>query len=314
AVLCRDLDFLCAPGLHYNYCNAGYCLLGRIVETQTGVCFEEAAQQFLCRPLGLDRLMGRAENTLAHRVAVGHAPGANGALALAPLTILPRALVPAGLTLYATPSDILTFAAAHFPSASAAMPKRILSHATAAQMRQPQTTLPDCTHWGLGWKLIPARTRTFAGHDGGTVGQSAYLWAEPESETIVAISANGGLSAAAFKQIADPIFRAACGDIPEPQLPAILSDPGDLQVYEGVYENAGVRMVLRAEGDHVHGVAQQKYFGMPDIVFTMRPAGDHKFRVSLGGDDTIVMSFPSFNAAGRPDLFYAGRLHRRTGG
>ncbi|MBL8543731.1 MAG: beta-lactamase family protein, partial [Hyphomonadaceae bacterium] len=43
AVLCRDLDFLCAPGLHYNYCNAGYCLLGRIVETQTGVCFEEAA-------------------------------------------------------------------------------------------------------------------------------------------------------------------------------------------------------------------------------------------------------------------------------
>lgn len=314
-VLCKELDFLCAPGKYYNYCNAGYSILGRIVEIKRGMSFEDALQTYIAMRTGMQRMTGLASKAMLLRVAAGHVMADDkGTPALAPVTVLPRALVPAGLTVYTTASEMLRLAGAHLPKASKVFDTSLLSQDTAMQMREAQTTLPDGTEWGLGWKIIHHGGETFVGHDGGTVGHSAFLWTHPATETIVAINANGGASSLAFRAIADPIFKAvANGAVPEPELPRVLDDAGDLTPYEGQYDNKGVTMHLKAAGDHIEARAVQKYFGMPDTVFPMRPIGNHCFRATLGGDDKVVMAFHEFADDGRPQLFYAGRLHRRSG-
>ena len=47
----QKLDF--DPGARYAYSNFGYCLLGRIIETVTGLGYESYIQRHLLKPLGI---------------------------------------------------------------------------------------------------------------------------------------------------------------------------------------------------------------------------------------------------------------------
>jgi len=47
----QPLDF--NPGERYAYSNFGYCLLGRVIETVTGLPYHEYVQQAICTPLGM---------------------------------------------------------------------------------------------------------------------------------------------------------------------------------------------------------------------------------------------------------------------
>lgn len=51
AMLSHPLDF--APGERYAYSNFGYCLLGRVIETQTGQSYERYVQEHVLAPIGV---------------------------------------------------------------------------------------------------------------------------------------------------------------------------------------------------------------------------------------------------------------------
>ena len=68
-----------APGERFSYCNAGFGVLGRLVEVQRGMSYEQALRRFVAGPLGVDEVAFSADQALAFRTAIGHVrpePGA----------------------------------------------------------------------------------------------------------------------------------------------------------------------------------------------------------------------------------------------
>ncbi len=47
-------DMLSEPGTIYSYCNAGYCILGRIIEKATGKSYEQNLHDRIFEPLGMN--------------------------------------------------------------------------------------------------------------------------------------------------------------------------------------------------------------------------------------------------------------------
>jgi CubicO group peptidase (beta-lactamase class C family) len=305
-VLCADLEFISPPGRYYNYCNAGYAILGRMLEVVRGKSYDRVLRDHLLTPLGATRSTTYTEEAAFARTAVGHVPGHDGAPALAPPIELPRALGPAGFSLYSTVQDLVTYANAHMAG------EKPVSLLTAAAMRTAHSTLVDQASWGLGWKLISRDGVDFVGHDGGTIGQSAYLWTVPEQGLAIAMCTNGGRARIAWESLAFPLFRDVCGQVPEVTIPSQATDQFDLSPYEGVFENLGVVLRITAKDGGLTAVASQKAFDLPDIIFHMLPLGGGRFRATIGDDSKVVVAFLEHGPDGRPELFYAGRLHRRV--
>ena len=68
-----------APGERFSYCNAGFGVLGRLVEVKRRMTYEQALRQFVTEPLGVDEVAFSADQALAFRTAIGHVrpePGA----------------------------------------------------------------------------------------------------------------------------------------------------------------------------------------------------------------------------------------------
>ncbi len=68
-MLSQPLDF--APGQRYAYSNFGYCLLGRVIESATGMDYETYVRRDVLGPLGIGRM--RIGKTLASGRAEGEA-------------------------------------------------------------------------------------------------------------------------------------------------------------------------------------------------------------------------------------------------
>jgi CubicO group peptidase (beta-lactamase class C family) len=307
---CEQLEFLASPDRYYNYSNAGYAALGRLLEVLRGKSFDEILRDRLFAPLGASRSTTFAEDAAFARTAVGHSKtaderGCDEKMSVVPFLPLPRALGPAGFTLYSTVEDLIAYANAHLAG------ELLLRRETAAQMQSPQVRLPDGTAWGLGWKIIDHGGVRFFGHDGGTIGQVASLWLAPQFGLAVALCANGGRARLAWEGLAHPVFQDVCGEVPRARVPQPVRDAPDLAAFEGTFENQGVLVRIVAQHDRLEAVAQQKYFSMPDTIFHMYPLGGDRFRACIGDDDQVVTAFMERGLDGRPALFYAGRLHRR---
>jgi CubicO group peptidase (beta-lactamase class C family) len=307
-MLCGELEFLVTPGRYFNYSNAGYAVLGHLLEVVRGKVYDRLLEDHLFAPIGATRSTTMPEVAAFRRTAVGHGPGPDGTMAVVPLVHLPRGLGPAGLSLYSTVEDLVAYARAHMSGGA------LISSAASELMRTPQISLPENASWGLGWKIIPGAQTAFVGHDGGTIGQVASLWTAPNHGLAVAMCANGGNSRRVWETIAFPIFREVCGEAPELRLPAAIPAPVDLSRYEGCYENSGVDMHITAGADCLSVVAKQKSLSLPEICFLMWPLGEDRFRATIGDDDKVVTAFLDPDSEGRPELFFAGRIHRRRRG
>src|ERR1700742_2318349 len=62
------------PGEMFSYNNAGFCVLGRIIEVLRGKPFDQALREHLLKPLGLTHAATDANSAILFRAAVGHLP------------------------------------------------------------------------------------------------------------------------------------------------------------------------------------------------------------------------------------------------
>ncbi|MCA1822505.1 MAG: beta-lactamase family protein, partial [Pseudonocardia sp.] len=103
-----------------------------------------------------------------------------------------------------------------------------LSDTRFSMMRQPQVVVPDLGlmngHWGLGWMLFDYPGGTVIGHDGETLGQSAYLRVVPEAGIAVALLTNGGDVLPVFRTVFGHLLAELAG-IDQPALPVPPTDP-----------------------------------------------------------------------------------------
>ncbi|MEV6008948.1 serine hydrolase [Streptomyces sp. NPDC051976] len=198
------------PGAMFSYNNAGFSVLGRIVEVLRGEPFDVCARTRLFAPLGMDHTACDPYEAVLHRTAVGHVghkPG--GPLEPTGIWALPRSTAPAGSMLAMRPRDLLAFARMHLDDGAG-----LLSPESVRAMRQHQVAQPDVdlgTGWGLGWELYAGPTASggsteLIGHDGGTIGQAARLRMVPAHDLALVVLTNGGSTQQVFAEIVNRVL------------------------------------------------------------------------------------------------------------
>ncbi|MCB0159449.1 MAG: beta-lactamase family protein, partial [Caldilineaceae bacterium] len=185
-----DLAQLAPQGAHYSYNNASFGVLGAIIETVTEEPFEDVLQRLLIEPLGLQEWVIHPTDVMTKRFAVGHRAGDDG-IAVATPWPLPRCTRPAG-GIITTVGDLLTYARFHLREGVTDDGTRLLTPASIAAMRTPQTRVwGDDEAIGLTWFIDRRDGVTVYSHGGGTVGQISLLATIPERNFALAVFTNG---------------------------------------------------------------------------------------------------------------------------
>ncbi|MCT2583464.1 serine hydrolase [Actinophytocola gossypii] len=273
-------------GATWSYCNSGFVLAGRVIEKLTGGTWDAAMRERLFTPLGLTHTGTLPEEALLHRAAVGHV--GEGTPVRAPVWGLARSAGPAGL-INSTVTDVLAFARLHLTGGVGPDGTRLLSADGAAAMASRQAELPD-THtlgdsWGLGWFRVDWDGRRLVGHDGNTIGQSAFLRLLPDEGLAVVLLTNGGHTRDFFLDLYGEVFAELAGvTVPSPLAPP--AEPVDVPVepHVGTYERASTRIEVFTGDDGP--VMRTTVTGelaalMPDPVqeYPMEPVADDLFVV-----------------------------------
>jgi dipeptidyl aminopeptidase/acylaminoacyl peptidase/CubicO group peptidase (beta-lactamase class C family) len=240
-------------GATWSYCNSGFVLAGRVVEKLTGGTWDKAVRDRIFAPLGLEHSITLPEEALLYRTAVGHVSEGTAEPSRAPVWTLPRSLGPAGL-IGSTVGDVLGFARMHLTGGVGPDGGRVLDAASAAAMTQLQTELPDKytlgDSWGIGWIRFGWNGRRLIGHDGNTIGQSAFLRLLPDEGLAVTLLTNGGHARDLYEDLYREIFaELADVDMPRPLAPPAAPVSVDAQPHVGTYERASARLEVLVGGD-----------------------------------------------------------------
>lgn len=250
-----DLPQLFAPGETFSYNNTAFVVLGRLVEVLRGKPYDAVLLERVAAPLGLERVSPSPYEAILHRAATGHVAGDDGSMRAAPTWALARSNAPAGSMLAMTPADLLGFVRMHLAGGTAPDGTRVLDAGSVAAMQTRQVDLPRLSGmgdaWGLGWELFDTPQGTVVAHDGGTIGQAAFLRVVPEQGVAIALLTNGGDFFGLFGDVVSRLLRELTG-VTLPERPTPPAQPQDVDVtrYLGHYADTiyDIRVSQDAEG------------------------------------------------------------------
>ncbi|MEX2393327.1 MAG: serine hydrolase domain-containing protein [Actinomycetota bacterium] len=316
---CASLEQTHALGATMSYCNTGFTIAGRIIEVLDEKGWDQALRDRIITPLGLTHTNTLPEEALLFRAAVGHiAPAPGDDPQRAPAWVLPRVAGPMGL-INSTVRDTLTFAKAHMDDGAP-----LLSERSAKAMQEPQVEVPNRhtlgSHWGLGWILFDWDGHRVYGHDGGTLGQAAFLRIAPDAGVAVALFTNGGDAGEVYRALYNEILGDLAG-ITMPALPELPSTPPDvdLSAYAGTYQRLGVTIELNVEGDKLVGSSTlsgplAEMLPNPTTKIEAAPVDAETFLVATVGAKVppVPGTFYNFEDGAPGYLHYGGRTHPRV--
>ncbi|NUP53200.1 MAG: serine hydrolase [Catenulispora sp.] len=190
------LSLVAEPGARASYSQAGYNVLGRVIEKVTGLPYEKAMAELVLTPLGLDDTVYDLDEVVRRKFAIGHVRTDDGALR----TATPWKAYPAGARGnnpggggVSNARDLLRWARFHLGedldggAAVLSAEDRRLMRTPSAELRG--SSLGDA--FGFGWFLKEiAGTATF-GHGGSGNGQFAEVLVVPEHGFAIAVASNG---------------------------------------------------------------------------------------------------------------------------
>jgi CubicO group peptidase (beta-lactamase class C family) len=321
-----------APDETYSFCNTGFGVAGRLIETVTGENFDRALRHRLLRPIGVDATLTLPQHALLHRVAVGHTTHRDQSHNLPTPVRWPfaRSNGPMGGIL-APAGDVLAFARVHVAGGVAANGTEVLPAATVDEMMHPQmeSPMPD-EQQAVAWSVERWGGVTCLGQDADTFGQRAYLRVVPERRFACCLMTNSPSGAL----LAQDVLPMLVGDVldismdePVARRPTVpLADP---RPFVGTYERLHQRIEVEATAQgglsmavHPSGMLVQlgrQAFtsdlepldlgesGKPDV--SDMPRGLFRATVpDTGLGEPVVLTQLAEGAAG---LYLHGRLHRR---
>jgi CubicO group peptidase (beta-lactamase class C family) len=243
------------PGDQFSYNNAGYCVLGRLVEVLRDKPYNVCLREHLANPLGLTHTATSPYEAIMFRAAVGHIemePGAG--YVPAPVWALARSNAPAGSMLAMRARDLVAFARMHLEDGRAADGTQVLAPGVAARMYDREVDLPELglmgSSWGLGFERFDTPTGVIVGHDGSTIGQGAFLRMVPESGVAVALLTNGGDVVPLYRDVVGHVLNELTG-VSLPALPVPPSNPEriDAARYVGTYSAEVFDLAVSQDAD-----------------------------------------------------------------
>jgi CubicO group peptidase (beta-lactamase class C family) len=289
----RDVPQIHPLGATFSYCNSGYAVAGRIVEVLTGTSWDTALRERIIDPLGQTATVTLPEDAILHRAAVGHLGEARTDQTPTTVWMLPRGRGPAG-RISARAHDVLAFVRMHLAGGATPAGTRVLSSGSARAMTERQVDFPDPSatsdSWGLGWVRFDWGGHRLIGHDGGTIGQRAYLRILPDREFAVVLLSNGGDTAGLYREV----FSETFGELVGVAMPAALIPPAepvtvDLDPYEGRYcRGSLVTDIVQRDGaleltSTSTGLITRLFPGPPSNRQTLVPLGDGRFAAGAEG-------------------------------
>ncbi|MEU6592064.1 serine hydrolase domain-containing protein [Streptomyces sp. NPDC046881] len=242
------LPLIAPPGARASYSQAGYNLLGRVIENVTGLPFEKALAELVLEPLGLHDTVFDLDDVVVRRFAVGHHRAADGTLAPARPWKSWRAGTrgnnPGG-GIVSSAGDLLRWARFQLGDGDG-----LLSAGTLDRMRRPTVELRGSTlgdAFGICWFVRDVDGVRTIGHGGSGNGQFAELLLVPEHDFAVVSLANSGPDGHLFNQAvlkrALELYLGVVEREPEP-LP---HDEGRAREVAGRYEIDAMNLDIVAE-------------------------------------------------------------------
>jgi CubicO group peptidase (beta-lactamase class C family) len=311
------------PGAAYSYCNSGFVLLGRIIEVLDGRIWDASLRERLIGPLGLTRTVTLPEEAIRHRTATGHRERPREDQ---PVSIwgLPRSVGSAGL-ITSDVHGVLAFARLHLDGGVTRDGIRLLGQASAEAMQQQRAEIPGLGESGdaigLGWRLHRWGGRRIFGHDGGTIGQTAYLRIDPEARVAACLLTNSPQSQSLFRRLFSEVFSDYAGvTVPPGPGPAPGPANPDVERHAGRYERTSWRYDVSVRDGMLHVVSgasgdRSAFSDEGPQEFDLHPADATGDGFVCRSDDRQPWSplvFGRFSDRA-PYLFLGGRITPRVG-
>jgi len=226
------LEQLAPIGTVWSYNNAGFAVLGRIVEVVTGKRYVDVLRESLLEPLGLEATHFDPDPVVTQRFAVGHRVTPTGVRVI-PSWILPGYVRPMG-SLICSVKDLLRYARFHLGDGTTESGERLLTEEGLARMHAPHVTVWEKEQWGLSWSVDETASVRRISHGGGTVGQVSLLTLVPERGFAVAVLTNADRGSVVTRDVTERAMKEYL-DVEIERPKSIESTEDDLAPYVGVY-------------------------------------------------------------------------------
>jgi serine beta-lactamase-like protein LACTB len=178
----KDDPLLFAPGTKYSYSTYAYNILAAVVESASGISFEEYLRTNVWRPAGMSATyLDRVQQVIPRRA---HQYVRDGSTMLnAPLADLSNKWAGGGVL--STAEDLIRF---HIALGEG----KLVKPETLREMYTPYRLADGTqTEYALGWAVWKdAGGRAWIGHSGGATGGTTYLARDPARKLAVAILCN----------------------------------------------------------------------------------------------------------------------------
>lgn len=246
-ILAQPLAF--APGGGWQYSNAGYSLLGAIVEQETGGSYERFVRERFFLPLGMYDTGYVLASWGEGRLAQGYRGEERWGTTLErPLAEDgPFWVLRANGGIHTTAYDMLRWS-------RALLEGRVLGDESRRQLWEPH--VPEGpgaeTHYGYGWSVqdLPGAGRVIT-HNGGNGIHFADLALVPGPNVVVFLQTNVAAGNAYVNRLLEQIGFRLVGGQPYPQVPVVVAaDPARLAAIAGEWRlESGGRLRAAAEGE-----------------------------------------------------------------
>ena len=194
----RDNPALARPGEVWSYNNAGWGVAGRVIEAVTGTTINEALDDLVFEPLGLDRAFSRTGEAMTFRFAAPHRERDEGT-AVTHSFQLPANVAAGGCAM--SVENLVRYARFHLGDGTvreagrgpgaAPVGARLLSRSSLESMRTARITKNSSTdEMGLGWHLRSLGGVSTAQHGGTLGGHCLHVQLVPERDLCFAILTN----------------------------------------------------------------------------------------------------------------------------
>ena len=248
---------------HWSYNNAGFFVVGRVIEAITGQTYEAAVTERVLEPLGMNKTLFFPSQIMTHRFAMGHNKIENKMVAQRPWMMM-RSAAPAGSTCSSTITDMLRYA--HY-ILSGTMPAKVKAKkGEPAKPKSPLGGLNRAKLWktqvsmglsingapgtrgqmGQSWFHDVYPNATIIGHGGTTYGHQSDFWMSPDRRVGFISMTNASNGHAFNRKLSQWIWREVLElDLSEPAYIRIA--PGAMLELAGQHPVPGTPLVIGIE-------------------------------------------------------------------
>lgn len=180
------------PGEISVYSNAGYGILGALVEDITGMTLSDYFHSHITGPLGMRNTYLRYENTDPPKIAQPYKFKRDGSTQLIAQNWAYHPFISASASIVSTASDMLTFLVAHLPVSHEKAPTVIDSEIRHMMQKQITTNHPQVSGFGMSFVVHDRNGVRIVENAGSGPGFQATFILIPEMRTGLVVLIMGG--------------------------------------------------------------------------------------------------------------------------